>query len=159
GAITFDPTQPINVKSNRYNGYYEWVDASGNLVNLAGKNPVGILNQYYDESTPKRLIGNIQLDYKLHFFPDLHANVNVGVDGSEGYGTKFMSDSAAFEYTRGGENNQYKQKKWNTLGEFYLNYIKEIPSIKSHIDVMAGYSYNNYLTTVYNYADFNAHGV
>ncbi|PWT76712.1 MAG: SusC/RagA family protein [Bacteroidetes bacterium] len=159
GANSFDPTKPINVKSNRFGGYYEWVDASGNLINLAGKNPVGILNQYYDESKPGRMMGNIQVDYKFHFLPDLHANLNLGFDGSQGKGTKFMSDSAAFEYTRGGEKNQYKQKKWNTLAEFYLNYLKDLPSIKSHFDVMAGYSYNNYLTTVYHYADYNAHGV
>ncbi|HEX4849707.1 MAG TPA: TonB-dependent receptor plug domain-containing protein, partial [Puia sp.] len=65
GANSFDPTQPVYVKSPRYGGYYEWVDASGNLVNLAGKNPLGILNQYYDESKPIRSIGNIQLDYKF----------------------------------------------------------------------------------------------
>ncbi len=39
-----------------------------------------------------------------------------------------------------------------------MNYTKDFASIKSHIDVLAGYSYNNYLTTTYNYADLDARG-
>ena len=159
GAISFDPTQPIYVKSNRYGGYFEWVDAAGTLVNLAGKNPVGLLNQRIDKSTPKRSIGNLQLDYKFHFLPDLHANLNLGYDASYGAGTVYVSDSAAADYTRGGRNTQYEQRKQNTLLEFYLNYVKDLSSIKSRVDVMAGYSYNDYMTKVYNFADYNAHGV
>lgn len=159
GALSFDPTQPIYVKSNRYGGYFEWVDASGTLVNLAGRNPVGLLNQRFDKSDPKRSIGNLQLDYKFHFLPDLHANLNVGYDISHGAGTVYVSDSAAADYTRGGRNTQYSQRKQNTLLEFYLNYVKDLTAIKSHIDVMAGYSYNDYKTKVYNFADYNAHGV
>jgi iron complex outermembrane receptor protein len=159
GAISFDPTQPIYVKSNRYGGYFEWTDAQGNLVNLAGKNPVGLLNQRFDKSTPKRSIGNLQLDYKFHFLPDLHANLNLGYDISHGEGTVYVPDSAAADYTRGGRNTQYNQRKQNTLLEFYLNYVKDLAAIKSRVDVMAGYSYNDYMTKVYNFADYNAHGV
>ncbi|HSC37171.1 MAG TPA: SusC/RagA family TonB-linked outer membrane protein, partial [Chitinophagaceae bacterium] len=159
GAISFDPTQPIYAKSSRYGGYYEWVDASGTLVNLAGKNPLGLLNQRYDKSNPKRSIGNIQLDYKFHFLPELHANLNMGYDVSSGTGTVFVSDSAAADYTRGGRNTQYKRTKQNTVLDFYLNYVKDLKSVKSRVDIMAGYSYADYLTTIYNYADFNAHGV
>ncbi len=158
-ATSFDPTQPIYTKSSRYMGYYEWVDASGNLVNLAGKNPVGLLNDHYDKSNPQRSIGNIQLDYKFHFLPELHANVNAGYDVSRGSGTVFIPDSAAESYTRAGQSTQYKRTKQNTVLEFYLNYVKTFASIKSRVDATAGYSYNDYLTTIYNYADYNAHGV
>ncbi|HVG13616.1 MAG TPA: TonB-dependent receptor [Chitinophagaceae bacterium] len=159
GAVSFDPTQPVMSKSGRYGGYYEWVDASGNLVNLAGRNPLGLLNQRIDEGNPKRSIGNLQLDYMFHFLPELRANVNLGYDVAKGEGTIFVSDSAAVDYLRGGRNTQYKQKKNNSLFEFYLNYIKDIESVKSRVDVTAGYSYNNYQTTTYNFADFNAKGV
>jgi iron complex outermembrane receptor protein len=158
-ATSFDPTQPVTAKSNRYGGYYEWVDADGNLVNLAGKNPVGLLNQRLDKSSPQRSIGNLQLDYSFHFLPELHANLNLGYDISRGKGTVFVSDSAAADYTRGGRNTRYIQKKQNELLEFYLNYVKDLPSIKSRVDVLAGYSYNNYLTIDSNFADYNAHGV
>ncbi|MEP7143972.1 MAG: SusC/RagA family TonB-linked outer membrane protein [Ferruginibacter sp.] len=159
GAVSFDPTQPERVNNKRYNGYFEWVDSTGALVNLAGRNPVGLLNQKIDKAKPQRSIGNIQFDYKFHFLPDLHANLNLGYDVSKGAGTVFVSDSAAADYKRAGRSTRYKQTKQNTLLEFYLNYIREFKSIKSRIDVTAGYSYNNYLTTVYNFADFNAHGV
>lgn len=153
-AIAFDPTQPVYSGDKRFNGYYVGLDASGNPVS----NPVALLNDYHDNSKTQRSIGNIQFDYKFHFLPDLHANLNLGYDVSKGTGTRYASDSAASYYTRHGINDQYKQTKTNTLLEFYLNYTKDIASIKSHIDVLAGYSYNNYFTKVYNYSDLNARG-
>ncbi|MEP6583099.1 MAG: TonB-dependent receptor [Ginsengibacter sp.] len=164
GAVSFDPTQPVyNDKSNRFGGYYEWLDpatATG-LAALAGRNPLGLLNQRSDRGKPQRSIGNIQFDYKFHFLPDLHANLNLGYDVSKGTGTVFVSDSAASDYIAGGKgglNNHYKQTKQNSLLEFYLNYVKDLPSIKSRIDVLAGYSYNNYQTKNYNYASYYANG-
>jgi len=47
----------------------------------------------------------------------------------------------------------------NTLLEFYLAYATDLKSINSRFDVLAGYSYNNYLTTNYNFAGYNASGV
>ncbi len=69
GAVSFDPTQPVYTNSKRYNGYFEWVDGSGALSNLAGKNPVAQLKDRIDKGNPLRSIGNIQFDYKFHFFP------------------------------------------------------------------------------------------
>jgi len=165
-AVSFDPTQPVyaTVKPERFGGYYEWLDPSNatGLLNLAGRNPLGQILQRVDESTPKRSIGNIQLDYKFHFLPDLRANLNLGYDISKGEGTVFVSDSAATGYLAGGtggSNNYYQQKKNNKVLEFYLAYAKELKSIKSRFDVLAGYSYNNFLTTVYNYPTYNARGV
>jgi iron complex outermembrane receptor protein len=161
GAISFDPTQPIYTKSNRFGGYFEWLNPTSptGLEPLAGRNPVGLLNQRVDVSDPRRSIGNLQLDYSFHFLPELHANLNVGYDISKGTGTVFVSDSAAADYTRGGRNTEYRQEKQNTLFEFYLNYIKDIATINSRVDITAGYSYNNYETTTYNYADYNAQRV
>jgi len=164
-AVSFDPTQPVyaSVKKERFGGYYEWLDATSatGLVNLAGRNPVGLLQQRFDKSNPQRSIGNIQVDYKFHFLPELRANVNAGYDISKGTGTIFVSDSAASGYLAGGvggTNDNYKQTRTNTVFEFYLDYAKELKSIKSRIDVLAGYSYNNYLTTNYNYASHDAKG-
>jgi iron complex outermembrane receptor protein len=41
----------------------------------------------------------------------------------------------------------------NTTFEGYLNYTKDIASIKSHIEAVAGYAYYDYLTTTYNFPD------
>ena len=166
GAVSFDPTQPVYAtkSTERFGGYYEWLDPSTStgLANLVGRNPVGLLEQRVDKSTPARGIGNIQLDYKFHFLPELRANVNLGYDYSEGDGTIYVSDSAASDYIAGGiggRNDKYKQTKLNTIFDFYLNYTNEFKKIKSRIDATAGYSYNNFLTKNYNYAKYNASGV
>ncbi len=159
-AVRYDPTQPVMSGGKRYGGYFEWLDPSSvtGLRKLAPLNPVGLLEQRTDKSEVQRSIGNVQFDYKLHFFPDLRVNVNLGYDISKGSGTIFVPDSAASSYLRspdakhGGVNNQYLQKKSNTLLETYLNYTKDIKSIASRVDVTAGYSYQDFLTKIYNAA-------
>jgi iron complex outermembrane receptor protein len=165
-AVRFDPTQPVFSGNKRFGGYFEWLDPSSTtgLRKLAPLNPVGLLEQKEDKSDVKRSIGNIQFDYKLHFLPDLHVNLNLGYDVSNGEGTVYVPDSAASAYLRspdakhGGVNNQYKQNKSNKLAEAYLNYVKDIKSIRSRIDAIAGYSYQDFLTTNYNYPDYTTDG-
>lgn len=164
GAISFDPTQPVRVKSPRFGGYYEWLDPSlpTGLFNLAGRNPVGLLEEHYDRSHPERSIGNLQLDYKFHFLPDLHANLNAGYDVARGEGSTYVTDSAAESYIAGGKggmNNPYKTTKNNKLFEFYLNYARELKALKSRVDVLAGYSYNDYRTRIFYYPTYTAAGV
>jgi len=165
-AVRFDPTQPVFSGSKRFGGYFEWLDPSSTtgLRDLAPLNPVGLLEQKEDKSDVHRSIGNIQFDYKLHFLPDLHVNLNLGYDVSKGEGTIYIPDSAASSYLRspdakhGGVDNQYKQNKSNTILETYLNYVKDIKSINSHIDAIAGYSYQDFSTTNYNYPDRTTDG-
>ena len=91
----------------------------------------------------------------------MRANLNVGYDVSRGTGTVFVSDSAASDYVAGGgggQNNPYKQTRQNSVFDFYLNYAKNITSIRSRADLTVGYSYNNFLTKVYSYARYNAKG-
>lgn len=165
-AVRFDPTQPVTTGAKRYGGYFEWLDPAAvtGLLDLAPRNPVGLLEQRTDKSNAKRSIGNIQFDYKFHFFPDLRANLNLGYDISKGKGTVYVPDSAASSYRRspngqnGGVNNRYLQEKSNKLLEAYLAYAKDIKSISSRVDVMAGYSYQDFLTTIHN-AEKDANGV
>ena len=164
-AVRFDPTKPVTTGGKRFGGYYEWLDpnSTNGLKEQSPLNPVGLLEQRIDESDVKRSIGNIQLDYKLHFFPDLRVNLNLGYDLSKGEGTIFIPDSAASSYLRsadakhGGVRNRYLQEKSNTLLESYLNYTKDIKSITSRVDITAGYSFQRFLRTVYN-AEQNNNG-
>lgn len=157
-AVRFDPTKPVYSSGKRFGGFFEWLDPASTtgLKDLSPLNPVGLLEQRNDKSDVVRSIGNVQFDYKLHFFPDLRVNLNLGYDMSEGKGRVVIPDSAASSYLRspdgqhGGVNNRYRQTKSNQILEAYLNYAKEISSIKSRIDVMAGYSYQDFLTTNYN---------
>jgi len=163
GAVSFDPTQNIRSNSTRYNGYYEWTEANGELILNRPNNPVGVLEQTFDKQSPKRSIGNIQFDYAIPYVKGLHANLNLAYDVSRSEGTYFVNDSAAQAYIIGkpgigGSKSSSKSTRQNTVMDFYLNYIKDFPSIKSRIDLTAGYTYNNYLATYYNYRGYNAKG-
>ncbi|AMR31292.1 SusC/RagA family protein [Mucilaginibacter sp. PAMC 26640] len=170
-AVSFDPTQPVKSGNNNYGGYYEYLDSDPSsatgLKQLAPRNPVGLLEQRYDKSDVKRSIGNAQLDYKFHFLPDLHANVNFGYDASEGKGTIVHPDFAAASYRRykdannvlhSGVNNQYRSTILNTTFEAYLNYAKDIKSLNSRVDAIAGYAFYDYKTTNYGFPDLTTDG-
>lgn len=157
-AIGYDPTQPIYSGISRYGGYKEYTKTDGSLELNAGRNPLGQLEQKFDIQHPKRSVGNIQFDYKFHFLPELRANLNLGYDVSRNNGVVKISDSAAVDYFSGGTITVGQQDKNNSLLEFYLNYAKDLKSIKSRIDVTAGYSYNDYSTTNYNFLNLNAKG-
>ena len=169
-AVSFNPTVPVtNSASKRYGSYWEWLDpfSTTGLKSLAPRNPVGLLEQRDDRSNVSRSIGNMQIDYKFHFLPDLHANLNLGYDISKGKGTVVIPDSAASVYLRykdpsgklhGGVNNKYLQRNQNLLLDFYLNYVKDFKKINSRLDVMAGYSYQDFLSIYYNGTTPDANG-
>ncbi|TWR24308.1 TonB-dependent receptor [Mucilaginibacter achroorhodeus] len=168
-AVSFDPTKPVLSGNNNYGGYYEYLDAgsASGLRQLAPRNPVGLLEQKFDKSDVLRSIGNAQVDYKFHFLPDLHANVNFGYDASQGKGTIVIPETAASSYYRfkdannvlhSGVNNQYRTDILNTTFEAYLNYAKDLKSINSRIDAVAGYAYYDYATKNYNYPDLTTDG-
>ncbi|NEU08497.1 TonB-dependent receptor [Flavihumibacter sp. R14] len=169
-AASFDPTQPVQSGNGNYGGYWQWLDpaSTNGLRSLSPKNPMGLLGQKEDLSNVSRSIGNVQFDYTLPFLKDLRANLNLGYDISEGRGTVRVSEDAASALMRfkddagifrSGQSTQYLQTKTNKLFDFYLNYTKNLTGIKSRIDLMAGTSYQDYLTKANAYADFSVDGV
>jgi TonB-dependent starch-binding outer membrane protein SusC len=145
GAVGFDPTQaPRTGKENIYQGYFEWID--GAIPNpLAPRNPLGLLSSKQDLSNVNRSIVNAIADYKLHFFPDLHINMNVALDQANTNGTVNKDSSAASGFRlnkAGGTKNTYKQSRTAKTFETYLNYIKEGNGFRA--DVMAGYGYQDF---------------
>ncbi|HEU0109883.1 MAG TPA: SusC/RagA family TonB-linked outer membrane protein, partial [Flavisolibacter sp.] len=160
GANQFDPTQPVYSGKDRYGGYWERLDplnTNTGLAALSPKNPVGMLMQQRNIGNANRLIANAAIDYKLHFFPDLHAIANAGYDYSKGYGDITVNDSAAMAYksftsadgsVHGGQRSHYQTNIDNSYANFYLNYIKSLNQ-KNRLEVMGGVEYQNYLTTNY----------
>jgi len=150
GAIAFDPTQPVNenrdLGSHYYGGYWAWLQMKNDTtpVNQATTNPVALLNLRQDESKVNRFLGNVQIDYKMHFLPDLRANLNLGMDYSKSNGTVYVPLEATWTWLAGGTNNKYDQTKKNSVLDFYLNYVKDVKSIRSKFDVMAGYSWQHF---------------
>ncbi len=153
-AVAFDPTQSV-LSDNKYGGYFEWLQADGLPIDLGNRNPLGLINLRDNTSRVNRLIGNIQLDYKLHFFPDLHVLVNLGMDRTKGKGNDNIDSLSATNYKTGGRRTFYQQEKKNTLADIQLFYTKELKSINSKFDVLIGHSYQEFLTNVNNYASFS----
>ncbi len=148
-AAEFDPTQPVHVNNNPYgNGYYMSLKKDGTPIDIGLANPLAILEQKRDVSKVYRSIGNLQLDYKMHFLPELRANLNLGYDVSKSEQDNVVFDNSPMSYVWGinkngwGENNSFYQLKRNTLMDFYLNYNNDFN--KHHIDVMGGYSWQNF---------------
>jgi TonB-dependent starch-binding outer membrane protein SusC len=142
-AVAFDPTQPLNGKSE-FAGYFEWLDPSTKNPNtLATKNPVGLLKTRTDEGTVNRHIANAQFDYRLPFLKDLRANLNVAIDLSTSDGFAKVDSTVASEFTRQGVDRKYTQDKNNKTFQFYLNYVKELGD--NRIDIMGGYEYQDFL--------------
>jgi len=171
-AVTFNPTEPVYSGNQKYGGYFEYLDASGTSVNglkgLAPLNPLGLLEEDNNRSTVYRTITSLNLDYKLHFFPDLHAVINLSYDGSIGRGNQVVPGYAASNLddykdpTTGtlysGYSSQYKQVNGNRLAEGYLSYNKDFKSIKSHVDAVAGYSFQDFQNTTLNFLSYFADG-
>jgi iron complex outermembrane receptor protein len=163
GAVSFDPTQPVMVAGSKYGGYYEWLGADGTPINTNGgasaPNPLGLLLQRDNTSQVNRIIGNIQFDYKLHFLPDLHVLVNLGIDKATGSGDDNRPKTMASVAYKNGIFSHYKQGKSNTLADVSLFYSKELTEAKSKFDVLVGHSYQDFYTNVYSYPSYSQDGV
>ncbi len=158
-AATFNPTQPIYMSNQTYGGYYESLDASGLPVNGGVRNPLGLVNENTSKSTVKRFIGSVDLDYKLHFFPDMKLHATMGTDISEGKGTVYVPLEAASNYSTYGLDYGYgPQKNTNRLLTLYANYSKYFEDIKSNVEATAGYDYQYWKSTTPAYATLDAKG-
>jgi iron complex outermembrane receptor protein len=158
-AIRMDPTKPVTADGfDQFNGYWTWMEGNTAMPNtLATKNPVALLYGVDDQADVLRSIGNVQLDYKMHFLPELRANLNVGYDMSQGKGDKITQLWSPDKYAQGGEKTQFKQQKQNLLFEFYLNYTKDFNS-NNRLEIMAGHTYQDWKTTDHNYVTTDFYG-
>lgn len=143
-AMTMDPTRPIHDYSTPvFGGYYQWStasefnDANWSLTrkNFSPANPVATLDLTNDKATSKSFIGNIELDYAVHGFSDLHFHANVGGDYSEGNQKTVVSPYSYAYHYYGWDGISYGYK-YNLQGNAYVQYKKEL---REHsIDVMIG---------------------
>lgn len=167
-AISFDPTQPVyaNNKGLSGNPYFGWYNNSptgsstgGDTIlfnTVAGKNPVEDLMRTINTGNVYRGFGNVQADYKLHFLPDLHFVANWGFDVSQG-NTNNFTYANTFDNLL-GNNNPGKQKTNNQTVQYYLNYVKDIKSIKSSINATLGSEYQNFYNSYVGEYNFYANG-
>jgi iron complex outermembrane receptor protein len=153
-AVAFDPTKQV-YEANKFGGYYEWIDFAGQPNLQAPRNPLSLLEQRRNKSEVSRSIGNVQMDYQFHFLPQLRVNLNLGYDISKSNGNDRIAPTAAVQFSQGGSERSYAQKKTNKVLDLYFNYAKSISRINSYLDATIGYSYQDFLrdepasTTVY----------
>lgn len=151
-AATFNPTIPVYSGNDKYGGYNEALDADGYPVNAGVRNPRGLVDLYDSKSKVSRFIGSMDVDYKVHFLPDLKLHATVGADYAKGDGTIYVPGYAAQSYNKdeslGGSDYKYgPQKNENRLLTLYANYAKYFEEIKSNVDLTAGYDYQYWKST------------
>nr|WP_315200173.1 SusC/RagA family TonB-linked outer membrane protein [uncultured Flavobacterium sp.] len=150
-AIGFDPTQPVRLDGAPYGGFFEYTsginsDGKYPLISTAARNPVSQLLMVNDRGTSNRVFGNFEVDYKMHFFPDLRAVVNVGFDQSNGERRRLVGEDAGSapsnENIPYGTDEFTKATKRNKLLDTYLAYNKKVNEF--NFDVTTGYSYQRF---------------
>ena len=151
-AATFNPTIPVYSGNNNYGGFNEALDADGYPVNAGVRNPRGLVDLYDSESKVSRFIGSMDVDYKVHFLPDLKLHATIGADYAKGDGTIYVPGYAAQAFNKdeslSGSDYKYgPQKNENRLLTLYANYAKYFENIKSNVDLTAGYDYQFWKST------------
>ncbi|WP_370479958.1 SusC/RagA family TonB-linked outer membrane protein [Tamlana flava] len=163
GAVSMDPTKPIYDGNSIFDGFYQQLrpstDANNPNAKAGSSNPLAVLLQRARPEKVKRLLGNLELDYKFHFLPELRAVVNLGLEASRAEIEERFTDNSVNSYTLVPDTNQPKgtyifnpgksfgerQHITNTTMESYLAYRKEFDgSFLNNFDIQAGYSYQNF---------------
>lgn len=158
-ALRFDPTQSVYDPTSYFGGYFEWIDANGDrVITGAQQNPVSLLEQRRDITDNRRIYGNVQFDYRLHFFKNLRAVLNLGLDKHSGSGTNTLANTSPAGYITGqysagtyqnyGSLTWFEDERQNKLLDAYLVYENEFNKFK--LDLTAGYSYQFFEGWQYN---------
>lgn len=148
-AISFNPTYVNYDATSTFGGYKETFGTNTTPPNTytvyGSANPVALLQQKNNQGKSTRVYGNIQTEYKLHFFEDIKAVANLGYDRIESTGTNVTSansKTALYNAAKLGYNQNTWGNSTNTLLDGYLNYNKKFGNVK--VDLTAGYSYQNF---------------
>lgn len=166
GAINADPTKPVYVSDtglsgapyDRFGGYYQQTAFNGNRYLLAGqRNPLAVLMQRTAPQKVNKFLGNVEMDYKMHFLPELRAVVNLGVETSKSDLETIFGDNAIQTYRNPtnavfpsdfvfnpGVDYREKQNIFNKTLDSYLVYEKKFSGALRSFLVQGGYSYQNF---------------
>ncbi|HIW43710.1 MAG TPA: TonB-dependent receptor [Candidatus Prevotella stercoripullorum] len=153
GALAMDPTRPVYYDgpgSEFVGGYYQYLqttdafpDKSWNYTTNTNtpSNPVALLNQKSCIANASDFTGNIEMDYKIHGFEDLHIHASFG-----GQYTSSTQDDYTSPYSY--DNNYYG---WNGVTKYYKYsitanaYAQYQHTFGAHnIDVMVGGEESHY---------------
>lgn len=154
-AVRMDPTQDVysdDPKYDNFGGYFQWVKTGADLNDPtwpytaernAVANPVAQLYTASDKAKSKSLVGNIEIDYKVHGLEDLRIHMNFGGDFSTGKQTYYASPSSFGSNTYYGRYGYEQIDKYNLSYNAYAQYMKDFNE-KHHFDIMAGYEWQHF---------------
>lgn len=160
GALNMDPTKPAytNGTFGNFGGYYQNVVSSTNQID-GQINPLNLLYERSRPETVNKLIGNVQLDYKMHFLPELRAIVNLGMEASRANITETFGQYALASYRLNNNTNTYHfnpgdnyretQHITNKTFDAYLAYTKNFTGFLTRLDAQAGHSYQSFVNDGY----------
>ena len=134
-AKSFDPTHPVY---NEDGSYFHYIGEA-----LSPQNPVWLLNNDVNNADNRRVISNLNIDYKLPFLEGLKFNFNAGVDYSELEGLQTVTKDPRLD-TNFAYRNEYSGMNRNVLMDFFFNYKKDVESINTIVDVTAGHSFQDF---------------
>ena len=151
-AITMDPTRPVKSSDDRFKnwgGYWQWTKSVTEYdptfpydrSSEAPSNPVELVDHYNFYKSANILLGNVEADYKIHGFEDLHLHVNLAGEYTDGGEYDHKNPQSTYGFYYGGDSEE-KQKKYNVLATAYAQYTKDFNKA-NHFDIMAGYEYSH----------------
>jgi TonB-linked SusC/RagA family outer membrane protein len=151
-ALSFDPTQSVYDAASQFGGFFEYRNPALNTLTVdaltanVARNPVSELLQTRDLGRNNRIFGNFEVDYKLHFLPELRFIANLGYDQATGVREKTIGNTSAIAFSNQNiiyGNNEYAEETLtNKLFDGYFNYNKEFG--KLNLDLTGGYSYQKF---------------
>lgn len=146
-ALSIDPTQPVYDSGDAYQftgGYWQNTASTSGFSDPAwnytvnpnsAQNPLAALKLKNDKANSNDFVGNVDIDYKVHFLPDLHIHASVGGEYAEGTQTTIISPYS-FSNNYYGWDGIATQYKYNLSYNVYAQYLK---SLGAHdFDVMVG---------------------
>ncbi|MBR3455733.1 MAG: TonB-dependent receptor [Bacteroidaceae bacterium] len=161
-ALSIDPTQPVYDDTHpELGGYWQTAmpaafnDPDWNYTTNTNtpQNPVALLDLRNKRANSDVLIGNLEFDYQIHGFEDLHIHANVAADYSEGRELTTVSPYSVSNNYFGwdGVDQSYK---YNILGNIYANYVKDFADIH-HLDAMVGVEQQHFNRKTYSFGQGN----
>ena len=72
----------------------------GTVSNLQHRSSTDSTSRIVDDTLDSRFIGSMDVDYKVHFLPDLKLHATVGADYAKGDGTVYVPDVYKRQYLR-----------------------------------------------------------
>ena len=151
-AISMDPTRPVRSNDEQFKnwgGYWQWTKATTSYDSTfpyarnddAPANPVEKVENYNFYKSAHVLLGNVEADYKIHGFEDLHLHANLAGEYTTGGEYDNKNPQSTYGYYYGG-TSENTEKKYNVLATAYAQYTKDFNKA-NHFDIMAGYEYSH----------------